>query len=211
MLLDEPFSALDASLRAETRAAVAAALTTAGATALLVTHDQAEALSIGHEVAVLRDGALVQVATPRSLYRRPADPELARFVGDAVMLPGVAQSGWVSCRLGTLKLAAGIGDGPVEVMIRPEQIRLAPGAADGIPAKVLDLTYYGHDCSVRLGIADGTELTALVPGPRRAPPGRHGRALGAGGGDGLSALRRYGSVASGIPSAVAMAASSPRK
>jgi iron(III) transport system ATP-binding protein len=73
VLLDEPFSALDAALRAETRQATAAALSAVGATALLVTHDQAEALSMGDQVAVLRGGRLVQVASPRVLYGHPAD------------------------------------------------------------------------------------------------------------------------------------------
>ena len=94
---------------------MAAALAAAGATALLVTHDQAEALSMGHEVAVLRDGALVQVADPETLYRHPVDAELARFVGEAVLLPGPASGGRVSCALGDLTLCAPAPDGPVEV------------------------------------------------------------------------------------------------
>ena len=98
VLLDEPFSSLDAALRVETREAVAAALRQAGATALLVTHDQAEALSLGQEVAVLRAGRVVQMATPEVLYRQPADAELARFVGEAVLLPGVADGGQVALR-----------------------------------------------------------------------------------------------------------------
>ena len=104
VLLDEPFSSLDAALRAGTREAVTAALARAGATALLVTHDQAEALSTGSQVAVLRDGRLIQVATPEILYRRPVDAELARFVGEAVLLPGVASGGRVACALGELTL-----------------------------------------------------------------------------------------------------------
>src|SRR6202044_1146949 len=87
VLLDEPFSALDASLRIETRQAVAAILQAAGATALLVTHDQSEALSMGREVAVLRDGVLAQVAPPEDLYRQPADAALAQFVGEAALRP----------------------------------------------------------------------------------------------------------------------------
>ena len=83
VLLDEPFSALDAFLRAGTRRAVADALAQAGASALLVTHDQSEALSLGDRVGVLRDGRLVQVATPSELYRHPVDARLARFVGEA--------------------------------------------------------------------------------------------------------------------------------
>ena len=88
VLLDEPFSGLDAHLRAETRAAVTRALAAEGATAVLVTHDQAEALSMGREVAVLRSGRLAQTATPTVLYRAPVDLDVARFVGDAVIVPG---------------------------------------------------------------------------------------------------------------------------
>jgi iron(III) transport system ATP-binding protein len=164
VLLDEPFSSLDAGLRVETRQAVAGALRKTGATAVLVTHDQAEALSLGDAVAVLRDGALVQVAEPETLYRRPADIALARFLGEAVVLPGEALGAVVRCALGTFLLVAPAGEGPVGVLIRPEQIRLgAPG--EGHPATVEAVTFYGHDCSVELWAAGLPErLTALVPG-----------------------------------------------
>ena len=123
VLLDEPFSALDASLRIETRQAVAAILQAAGATALLVTHDQSEALSMGREVAVLRDGVLAQVAPPEDLYRQPADAALAQFVGEAALLPGVIAAGFATCALGRLELARAAPDGPADVMVRPEQIQ----------------------------------------------------------------------------------------
>ena len=100
VLLDEPFSALDAALRVETRAAVIRALAEEGTTGVLVTHDQAEALSMGTQVAVLRNGELVQTATPRDLYRTPVDLRVARFVGEAVILPGRAGHGTVDCALG---------------------------------------------------------------------------------------------------------------
>ena len=87
VLLDEPFSGLDAHLRGETREAVARGARGEGATAVLVTHDQAEALSMGREVAVLRAGRLVQTAAPRALPE-PVDLEVARFVGEAVVVPG---------------------------------------------------------------------------------------------------------------------------
>ena len=164
VLLDEPFSSLDAGLRVETRQAVAAALRRTGATAVLVTHDQAEALSMGDAVAVLRGGALVQVAEPEMLYRRPVDIALARFLGDTVVLPGQAGGGVVRCALGTFSLVAPVGEGAVEVLIRPEQIRLTvPG--EGHPATVEAVTYYGHDCSVALQAAGlPGRLKALVPG-----------------------------------------------
>jgi len=162
VLLDEPFAALDANLRAETRQAVAGALAAAGTTALLVTHDQAEALSMGHEVAVLRDGRLVQVARPEALYRRPVDAALARFVGDAVIVRGHAANGAVRCSLGRLALAPGMPSGPVEVLVRPEQIRLVPaGEAADARARVSGVTFYGHDASVSLVLRDAPEIPEL--------------------------------------------------
>jgi iron(III) transport system ATP-binding protein len=171
VLLDEPFSALDAALRAETRQAVGQALVASGSTALLVTHDQAEALSMGQEVAVLRDGTLVQVADPETLYRQPLDLALARFLGDAAVLPGSAAGCHVSCALGILSLVAPCLPGRAEVMIRPEQIRIS-GPDMGLPAKVEAVKYYGHDCMVTLAVA-GTpsRLMALVPGYASPPPG----------------------------------------
>ncbi|WP_419728029.1 ABC transporter ATP-binding protein [Lichenicola sp.] len=151
VLLDEPFSALDAALRAGTRRAVAEALSRAGATALLVTHDQSEALSMGDQVGVLRRGRLVQIAAPAELYRNPVDAELARFVGEAVLLPGHAQDGGVECALGHLVLAPGtLQAGPVQVMVRPEQIVLGAALSDGADARVVSVAYYGHDASLGL-------------------------------------------------------------
>ena len=174
VLLDEPFSSLDAALRTETRAAVADALAQTGATALLVTHDQAEALSMGRQVAVLRAGRMAQVAEPDVLYRRPMDAEMARFVGEAVLLPGVANGGTVVCALGRLRLAAGMPRGAVEVMLRPEQVRVVDGG--GVWATVTSTTFYGHDAMVGLALADpdtraSTHVTARVQGYRRPAPG----------------------------------------
>jgi iron(III) transport system ATP-binding protein len=164
VLLDEPFSALDAALRQETRQAVAAALRGAGATALLVTHDQTEALSMGDQVAVLRAGRLVQVARPAELYRNPVDADLARFMGDTIVLPGLASNGVVRCALGSLTLAAGMPEGEVDVLIRPEQVRLDPVGA--LKARVTAVTFYGPSAAVKLTlIGAGCEvLTAQVPG-----------------------------------------------
>jgi iron(III) transport system ATP-binding protein len=156
VLLDEPFSGLDASLRAETREAVVRALAQENATAVLVTHDQAEALSMGHEVAVLRDGRIVQTASPAELYRAPTDFDVARFVGEAVALPGQSSSGRVVCALGTLELRSPSGDAPVTVMIRPEQIRLLAHREgehrSGVPARVVSRVYYGPDTMVQLAL-----------------------------------------------------------
>jgi iron(III) transport system ATP-binding protein len=172
VLLDEPFSALDAGLRAETRAAVAAALRDAGATALLVTHDQAEALSLGDAVAVLRDGRVAQMADPVTLYRRPVDAALARFVGEAVMLPGMAAGGQAACVLGLVALAAGPAEGPVTLMLRPEQIRLVDTTeADTVPGQVREVVFHGHDARVEVMLEGGVRVVALVPGQASPSPG----------------------------------------
>jgi iron(III) transport system ATP-binding protein len=173
VLLDEPFSGLDAGLRAETREAVLHALREERATAVLVTHDQAEALSMGHEVAVLRDGRLAQRATPGVLYRTPVDVEVASFVGEANLTAGHARGGLVECALGGLDVANPGLEGPVEVLVRPEQIRLSRDAGNGVPdgegavaARVLEHVYYGAESVLRLALerAGGTVVKARVSG-----------------------------------------------
>ena len=104
VLLDEPFASLDAHLRASVRADVQEIFRRAGTTAVLVTHDQDEALSTADRVAALRDGTIAQCAPPDDLYRRPADAELARFIGDANLLEGVLDGARVKTLLGTLPL-----------------------------------------------------------------------------------------------------------
>jgi iron(III) transport system ATP-binding protein len=162
VLLDEPFSGLDAALRAETRAAVLHALTREGATALMVTHDQAEALSTGDEVAVLRDGGLVQTASPDALYRTPADLDVARFVGEAVVLGGHAHGELVSCPLGRLEVLQPQLTGHVEVMIRPEQIvvrRAAPDTPGDARARVVGHTCFGPDTVLSLELEGLRDVT----------------------------------------------------
>jgi iron(III) transport system ATP-binding protein len=170
VLLDEPFSGLDASSRAETRASVLEAMAAAGATALLVTHDRAEALSMGHEVGLLRSGRLVQTVAPEALYRGPADLDVARFVGDAVVVPGHARDGAVESALGTLPVRDGRGEGHVQVVIRPEQIRVGP---EGVKATVLGASFFGPYALVRLELADGsaTRVVSRLVGDAVPEPG----------------------------------------
>ena len=167
VLLDEPFSALDTGLRAALREDVRAALRATGATAVLVTHDQQEALSIADLVAVLRDGEVVQAGTPVDLYRAPADLDVATFVGEAVLLDAVRRGADAAdCALGTLPVrvptpAAGSRG---TVVLRPEQLRLGPPDR-GVPARVESVVFYGHDALVRLALADGAvPVTARTMG-----------------------------------------------
>ena len=129
MLLDEPFSALDTGLRAATRKAVAQLLSGAGITTILVTHDQAEALSFADQVAVMRNGRLAQVGRPRDLYLRPADPATASFLGEAVVLPARLAGGWADCALGRIAADDPQRSGDVQIMLRPEQLQLEEVAA----------------------------------------------------------------------------------
>ncbi|MFU8875410.1 ABC transporter ATP-binding protein [Micromonospora sp. SL4-19] len=162
VLLDEPFSALDAQLRTELRADVRQALRADGATAVLVTHDQGEALSMADAVAVMHAGRIVQCGTPAEVYRNPANPWVAGFVGDAVLLPGTVDADVAVTPLGRLPLRGPATGGAATVLIRPEQLRLAPvgGPAGASAATVVRQDFHGHDALTTLRLADGTLLTA---------------------------------------------------
>ena len=133
MLLDEPFSALDTGLRASTRKAVAQLLGAAGITTILVTHDQAEALSFADQVAVMRGGKLVQVGAPNALYLRPVDAGTAQFLGETILLPAQLSQGWATCALGVIAVNDSERTGSAQIMLRPEQLQLTP-----VPAEQLD-------------------------------------------------------------------------
>ncbi|HET8682561.1 MAG TPA: ABC transporter ATP-binding protein [Micromonosporaceae bacterium] len=164
LLLDEPFSALDAALRFELRRDVRAALHADGATALLVTHDQGEALSIADELAVMRDGRIVQSGPPAVVYTAPADPWVAGFVGEAVWLPAAIDGDRARTPLGSLPVV-GAGHGP-QVLLRPEQLDVSTGqGGDGLRATVVRRDFHGHDAVLGLRLADGTEVAARVLGP----------------------------------------------
>ncbi|MDI3331854.1 MAG: ABC transporter ATP-binding protein [Micrococcus sp.] len=161
VLLDEPFSSLDSALRASTREATARALKATGATAVLVTHDQDEALSFADEVAILDAGRFRQVAEPRVAYRDPADAGVAAFLGDAVFVSGTVDGGTVHCALGDLPVRGGAADGPVQVMIRPEQITVSAPGTSPFEATVREVEYFGHDAVVELELPGDA---ATVPG-----------------------------------------------
>jgi iron(III) transport system ATP-binding protein len=178
ILLDEPFASLDAGLRDSTRRAVAQSLAATGATTILVTHDQAEALSLADQVAIMRQGRLTQVAAPAELYRCPVDVETASSLGEAVILPAHITSGVAECALGRLPvhpeaLAGAVSDGPAEVLVRPEQITFASSETPAnTPARVLETTYFGHDAIVRLALPSGTTVIARAPGYAAPAAGR---------------------------------------
>jgi iron(III) transport system ATP-binding protein len=184
VLLDEPFSALDAAMRASVRREVAEVLRRRGTTTVLVTHDQDEALSMADRVAVLRGGRVVAEARPEDLYRSPLDADLAGFLGEANLLPGVVEGGVVRTTLGRLVLQEGVvasWPGPgreAVVLVRPEQLevrtRSAVPAGGGIPGRVIDRAYFGHDAVLRIELAvmapDGP-LLVRITGPGAPAPG----------------------------------------
>jgi iron(III) transport system ATP-binding protein len=168
ILLDEPFSNLDAALRARVRGEVAEILRRSGTTAIFVTHDQEEALSLSDVVAIMRDGCVIQTGTPAELYHQPADPWVASFLGDADFLSGRANAGVVETSVGTF---ASEHQGAVTVMIRPEAVTLRP-ASDGA-AVVQRREFFGHDQLVTVGLPDGSILRARLGPMPLYQPGDH--------------------------------------
>lgn len=179
ILLDEPFSAIDAALRGELGLEVRDLLRGLEITTVLVTHDQEEALSLADEVVVMREGRIVQVGSPRSVYENPVDAATARFVGDAVVLDGTVIScddcqARVECVLGRLTglcAPAGIGGVPSASVLAssasagaatasvfltggPCHVVIRPEslrmATSGVPAVVVSTEYYGHDAMTTL-------------------------------------------------------------
>ena len=162
LLLDEPFSSLDTTLRVEVRAEVAALLRELEVTCVFVTHDQDEAFVLGDEVAVMRDGVVIQQAAPAVLYERPADRWLAGFVGEADTVGGQAEGGIAHTALGPMRLRAP-AEGPVDVLVRPEELALTEGDSG-----VVDhIEFFGHDTLYYIRSADGEVLRCRTTGAPR--------------------------------------------
>lgn len=166
VLLDEPFSNLDPGLRAHVRADIRRIIREADATAILVTHDQEEALSMSDRVAVLLDGELRQYDSPHAVYQRPATEEVARFVGDAHFLDGVITSEGIETEIGVLPIEnEGHEIGCVEtVMLRPESVMVEPAPADTVAApRVKSVVFFGKDQLLEVQLASGHIIVARCP------------------------------------------------
>lgn len=175
LLLDEPFSALDASLRVDLREEVRELLRSINATAVLVTHDQSEALSLADHIAMMRDGRVIAFASPTQLYAEPVDPEAAAFLGDSVEVPCTLideptredETLLVDSPLGRIRVhRSAVFDGTL--VLRPEQLSLT---ADGVPATVTSTSFFGHDGLARLSLIDGTTIVARMDGADLPKPG----------------------------------------
>ncbi|NDJ53153.1 MAG: ABC transporter ATP-binding protein [Chloroflexi bacterium] len=160
LLLDEPFSNLDAALRKSMRASVLSILRKAKTTAVFVTHDQEEALELADTVAVMRNGRLQQIGSPREVYLLPTSASVAAFLGEANFLPGIASGETVHCALGELKLVSP-HKGKVRVLIRPESLILS--SPTGISTATVEaIRFLGHDQLVDLRLSSGEVLQARV-------------------------------------------------
>jgi iron(III) transport system ATP-binding protein len=166
VLLDEPFSALDASLRTELRRDVARLLTETGTTTVLVTHDQDEALALADQVALLADGRVIASAPPRELYRDPPDASTAASIGEVNILPAHTHAAQAQCALGLIPLRADESesvDGPSRLLLRPEQLILAlRSSGRATRGAVVELQYHGHDALALVQLSDHAEQVLLV-------------------------------------------------
>jgi iron(III) transport system ATP-binding protein len=133
LLLDEPFSNLDPALRAAMRDEVAALLRAEGVSAVLVTHDRADALAVADRIALMERGQIIQCDTADALYFRPATEQAASFAGEVQYIDGVARGEVVETVLGLLSSAGPVQDGPCRVLVRPEWLIACQG---GAPARL---------------------------------------------------------------------------
>ena len=178
MLLDEPFSSLDETLRAQVRAELVGVLRETGTTAVLVTHDQTEALSIGDRVVVMRDGAgRAGRGRPRSVFERPATRFVASFMGDADFLPAHVHDALLTCEIGIVSTLPGWGgvDTDVEVVLRPHEVALRaddPAAAGGPGEGVVTaVEYHGAFVLHTVRLASGRSVRSWQPHAVRHPVG----------------------------------------
>ena len=158
ILLDEPFAALDAPLRARLREEVRDILRQTATTGVLVTHDQEEALSIADIVSVMRHGRILQSGTPREIYDRPGSEEVARLVGDANLFEAAVANRTITTPLGAFRIDA--TDGSCVIRIATESFTISD---DGAPAVVLSSRFYGHDVVDEAQLEDGRTVRVRLP------------------------------------------------
>jgi iron(III) transport system ATP-binding protein len=166
VLLDEPFSNLDATLRVRIRTQVQRLLQDLGVTALFVTHDQEEAFAVGEAVAVMFEGRIVQQARPAELYESPATREVAAFIGDANFVAGESAAGQAITAIGPIAVRNGSA-GPVDLLLRPEHLVVRAGDL----ATVEDIEFYGHDAVYIVRPDVGSELRVRILAAPEFRPG----------------------------------------
>jgi iron(III) transport system ATP-binding protein len=158
MLLDEPFSSLDARFRSQMQADTLALLKSRGIPAVLVTHDAEEAMVMADRIAVMQGGRLVQVGPPADLYQRPANAFVARFLGEVSEIRGRVSGGVVTTPFGPLLVPAVPEGERVSILIRPEGLIPAPsGAAGSVAARVVAARHLGALTALDLALDAGSE------------------------------------------------------
>jgi iron(III) transport system ATP-binding protein len=169
LLLDEPFSNLDAGTRERVRADTLAVLRRDGIGAILVTHDAAEAVACADRIVLMHRGRIVQSGSAEALYAAPATPFAARALGEIIEIPGRAVDGHVATPLGTLPRPDAVPEGAVKVCLRPEAIRLGPAGA-GVPARILGRAFAGPRLRLDIAVA-GLGAPLRLDLPPEAVPG----------------------------------------
>ncbi|MFB4262969.1 ABC transporter ATP-binding protein [Nonomuraea sp. GTA35] len=176
LLLDEPFSNLDAQLRVRLRDEVAALQRRIGTTAILVTHDQEEALAVSDRIAVMADGVIHQLDRPQEIYLRPATDFVAQFIGEVNALDGTALDGGACEVAGQSVTATPVGEPPakgaaVRVYVRPEVVRVSHEAGhggEGLRGTVRETRFLGSRIRCVVATPAG-EVTAALPYDARVP------------------------------------------
>ena len=166
LLLDEPLSNLDPTLRRAMREELRATLRRLGVTALFVTHDQEDAFAIADRVALIKGGTLLQVGTPEDLYDRPASRDVAEFIGRATLVPARVEDGSAVLAVGGIERrvratrANGAGhDGRELAVLRPDALALAaPDAPGAWPGTVVGRRFVGAMLAFHVALADGLEI-----------------------------------------------------
>ncbi|MDE3029647.1 MAG: ABC transporter ATP-binding protein, partial [Paracoccaceae bacterium] len=169
ILLDEPFSALDSGLRSATRRAVSALLADAGITAILVTHDQQEALSFADQLAVMSDGRFLQVGPPQDLYSRPASAIVATFLGEALILPARIADGIAHTELGAFAADDPTPRDKASIVVRPEQVIIEPAPEQGgqgaLRAVVREIEFVGAATTLLLELENSAHARRAETAP----------------------------------------------
>ncbi len=163
LLLDEPLSNLDAHLRIEMRDLIRGIQKDLGITTIFVTHDQEEAVVLADRVALILDGRLRQYDAPDAFYRRPADAQVAAFFGGRNLIAGHVAGSTFDCTLGPITLPPGLPEGAGTLTFRPEAVRMGPGAANSLTARVADRLYLGTQTRLRLMVGAAAIEAVLSP------------------------------------------------
>ena len=183
MLMDEPFSGLDNRLRDGIRDTTLEVLKQEGAAVLLVTHEPDEALRMADEIALMRDGRIVQRGSPYHVYNSPADKAAAAFFSDINVIRGVSHGALTQTPFGAFLTPGHVDGGPVEIVIRPQHLKIDfdragrgpnPTPQDGTPARgtVVRSRFLGRESLVEFSMDyEGATLTAAVPGVFMPKPG----------------------------------------